>query len=440
MLIRTVLSYLLTLTTLTYAQSIFDDVGSKNPLLQNDYYRLNGFFQGYGQYVNDNSAAFPYYYGAGSIEINSLNTSWSNFYADLRFRYGKNNSDLFSQLEFREAYIDLYFGNLDRRLGKQIVSGGKADGLNPTDNITPMDYTFRSTDGDDRRMGNYVARIKYRFQNDLGVEGIWIPLYKASVLPLEVIPLPDNVTYGGQSRMSNRLENSGYALKLFYDGAGWDGSLSYFNGFETNAGFALGGIDYSNVYLPQITFETRPFRKQVMGGDFSTALGPYGLRTEMAYSHPEEGYQAKPWVANPALDMVLGIDRAFGNLNIIAEYSAKHVLNYQSLKAPGDPRLKINYDLEYYNRLFNRQTDEWSHTVMLRPSLTLFYDIMIAEFVTQYNFTTGELALMPKLTYSVTDQISLNLGANYYTGGGNTLYNMIGSSYNGPYVGINYSF
>ncbi len=436
MIIKSVLYILFSLSTFTYAQSIFDDAGSKNPLLQNDYYRLNGYFQGYGQYVNNNSAAFPYYYGAGSIAINSLKTSWSDFFADFRFRYGMNNTDLFSQIEFREVYIDLYFGNLDLRLGKQIVNWGKTDGLNPTDNITPMDYTFRSPNDDDRRMGNYIAQIKYRFQNDLGVEGIWIPFYEASVLPLEVIPLPDNVTYGGQSQVLNRLENSGYALKLFYDGADWDGSLSYFNGLETDAGFALGSLDY----FPQITFETRPYRKQVIGGDFSTALGLYGLRTEIAYSLPEKGYLEKPWVANPALDLVLGIDRSFGNLNIIVEYSAKHVINFQPLEAPLDPQLQIHYELEYYNRLFSRQTDEWSHTVMLRPSVSLFYDLLMAEFVTQYNITTGELALMPKLTYGVTDQISVNLGVNYYLGNKNTLFNLIGPSYNGLYVGINYSF
>ena len=440
MKLRWVLFCLLTLTTFTHAQSIFDDTGSKNRFLQNDYYRLNGLFRGYGQYVNDNSAAFPYYYGVGSIKINSLNTSWSNFYADLRFRYGKDNSDMFSQLDFREAYIDLYFGNLDLRLGRQIVSWGKTDGLNPTDNITPLDYTFRSTDEDDRRMGNYAAQVKYRFQNNLGVEGNWIPLYKASILPLEVVPLPDNVNYGGQSEVVHSLANSSYALKLFYEGADWDGSLSYFNGLETNAGFALGGIDFTNVYLPQITFETRPYRKQVIGGDFSTALGLYGLRTEMAYSQPEAGYQEKSWVANPALDLVLGIDRSFANLHIIAEYSVKHVTDFRSLETPEDPRSQINYVLEHYNRLFNRQSNEWSHTVMLRPALSLFYDILVAELVSQYNLTTGELALMPKLTYGVTDQISLNLGANYYTGGENTLYDLIGSSYNGPYAGITFSF
>ena len=440
MTIRSVIFNLLVLGTMVSAQSIFENTGSKHWLLENDYYRLSGYFQGYGQYVINNSDGFPYYYRASSFQINTLNTSWTDFYADLRYNFGKHDEDLFSQFDFREAYFDLYFGNVDLRLGKQIVSWGKTDGLNPTDNITPMDYTYRSPYPDDRRMGNYLARMKYRFQEDLGVEAIWIPFYESSVLPLEVIPLPENVTYSGQTAISNKIDNGGYAVKFFYDGAAWDGSLSYFNGFETNAGFALGGIEYPGTGLPQITFETRPYRKQVVGADFSTGLGPYGMRTEMAYTHPEEGYLEKPWVANPAVDLVLGVDRAFSNFNLIAEYAVKHVFDYQELHSPLDPRLQINYDLEYYNRLFNGQVSEWSHVVMLRPSISFLYDIITAELVSQYNFSTSELALMPKLTYMISDQVSVNLGANYYLGNEGTLYNLIGTSFNGPYAGISFSF
>ena len=118
----------------------------------------------------------------------------------------------------------------------------------------------------------------------------------------------------------------------------------------------------------------------------------------------------------------------------------KHVLDFQELHAPLDPRQQINYDLEYYNRLFNGQVADWSHVGMLRPSMSFLYDTMAAELVSQYNFTTGEIALMPKVTYMINDQVSVNLGANYYTGGEGTLYNLIGTSFNGPYAGISFSF
>jgi hypothetical protein len=72
--------------------------------------------------------------------------------------------------------------------------------------------------------------------------------------------------------------------------------------------------------------------------------------------------------------------------------------------------------------------------------MSFFYDTMTAELVSRYNFSTGELALMPKVSYMLSDQISVNLGANYYMGGEGTLYNLIGGSFNGPYVGLSFSF
>ena len=44
--------------------------------------------------------------------------------------------------ELREAYVDVRLGRLDLRLGRQIVAWGRADGVNPTDNLTGDDVTL----------------------------------------------------------------------------------------------------------------------------------------------------------------------------------------------------------------------------------------------------------------------------------------------------------
>ena len=438
---RLIVLYILTFTLLVQGQSIFEEETASNSILQNEYYSLNGSILGFGQYVNSHSDFSPYYYGSGSLQLRTLQTSWSNFYTNLRFTYGSNSGNYFFLPDLREAYIDLYLGNFDLRLGKQIVSWGKADGINPTDNLTPMDYTFRSTDIDDSRMGNYVAKIKYHLSDQVGLEAHWIPFYRASVLPLEVVPLPENVIYKGEGNIPGGLAgSSSYAMKFFYEGNRWDGSISYYNGLETDAGFALAGIDYTSIYMPEISFKTETFRKQVIGGDFSTSIGSYGLRAEAAYTHTGNEYVEKSWISNPALDLVLGIDFSIGGVTFIAEYSTKYVFDFQPLTVPADPRLQLNYDLEYYNRLFSRQTHELSHTVMVRPSYAFLYNTILAEVATQYNFTTGELAVMPKLTYRLNDSIAFNLGANIYAGGNNTLYNLIGDSYSGPFLGVRFSF
>src|SRR6266702_3067112 len=60
---------------------------------------------------------------------------WRGSTGDLRDRHGYGpESDLL------EAYITAHFGQADLRIGKQIIAWGRADGINPTDNLTPRDF------------------------------------------------------------------------------------------------------------------------------------------------------------------------------------------------------------------------------------------------------------------------------------------------------------
>ena len=43
--------------------------------------------------------------------------------------------------ELREAFVDLRFGHLDVRAGRQMIAWGRADGVNPTDNLSGQDLT-----------------------------------------------------------------------------------------------------------------------------------------------------------------------------------------------------------------------------------------------------------------------------------------------------------
>ena len=62
----------------------------------------------------------------------------------------------------REAYLDLSHGPLDLRIGKQIIAWGRADRINPTDNLTPRDYTLLVPDDDDQRLGTPAVKATSR--------------------------------------------------------------------------------------------------------------------------------------------------------------------------------------------------------------------------------------------------------------------------------------
>lgn len=63
--------------------------------------------------------------------------------------------------ELREAYVDVRLGRLDLRLGKQIIVWGRADRLNPTDNLTPRNFTLLAPDDNDQRVGITGMKASY---------------------------------------------------------------------------------------------------------------------------------------------------------------------------------------------------------------------------------------------------------------------------------------
>jgi hypothetical protein len=46
--------------------------------------------------------------------------------------------------QLREAYLDIHFGPMDFRIGKQIIVWGRTDRINPTDNKSTGFYFARS--------------------------------------------------------------------------------------------------------------------------------------------------------------------------------------------------------------------------------------------------------------------------------------------------------
>ncbi|MGC2048134.1 MAG: hypothetical protein WA635_05945, partial [Gallionella sp.] len=63
-----------------------------------------------------------------------------------------------------EAYLNFSSENTDYRIGKQIIVWGRADRLNPTDNLTPRDFTLLTPEDDDQRAGTLAAKMTYHSQ------------------------------------------------------------------------------------------------------------------------------------------------------------------------------------------------------------------------------------------------------------------------------------
>jgi hypothetical protein len=307
------------------------------------------------------------------------------------------------------------------------VVWGRADGLNPTDNITPKDMLARSPDEDDRRLANFLLRTYYNVPN-VRLEGIWIPFYRPSRIPTEFISFPENVLYGGHDYPSARLEDSAFAFRLNLELPSLDGSVSYFNGHNPFPGMNAELLPLSppEIPVPIVNALLKSYRMQVIGADFATTLGSLGLRGEAAYRWPQEDYKASVYIINPDLYYVLGIDREFpGGLSMIFQYLGRYVIDFEELLPPQDPSLLPLFRLEEKNRLLVSQQHKISHALTLRIAQSLMYETLDLELMGYVNLTTEEFFIKPKVTYRITDALKLIAGGEWYQGPSDTLFDLM---------------
>ena len=123
--------------------------------------------------------------------------------------------------ELREAYVDLRWGRLDVRAGRQIIAWGRADGVNPTDNLSGQNLTLLVPDDVDRRLGTTAVRASY-YLGGLSVTGVWLPEFRGHEFALPAPP--PGVTF---LRDAARWPGNQWALRLEQTGRAVDWSVSY---------------------------------------------------------------------------------------------------------------------------------------------------------------------------------------------------------------------
>lgn len=414
------------------------------------YTRATGFIG----LTNHDAPTLKSLYNETSLKLKAKTGVWGQAYTDIRFRTGTEFGAEFSTLDIREAYLDLYLGKIEFRIGKQISPWGRADGWNPTDNFTPSDYFARSPDHDDMRIGNYRIRGQYSPFGWLKLEADLAPWYTPSVYRFDQVDMPSFVTISPPVHPGFQWDKTSVAAKLDFIFPGVEGSVSWFKGYDPLPALKPGAlptppfIDF-NLQLLQV-----PFLQQTFGADFATVVLNTGIRGEIAYKRPEQGITVDPFLPNPDLQWVISIDRELGPIRIIAGYSGKYVIDFVPADPPQtfDPAMISNPDvwpllgpmlasqIGYYNRILYDQTHEWSHSVLIRPSVTLFHENLDLEISGLYNFTTGEYLIYPKVTYHLTDGLLATAGYQYYDGDAYTRFSWIKNAFNGPFFEFRLTF
>jgi len=174
-----------------------------------------------------------------------------------------------------EAYFqvsDFLISGLDLKVGKQRISWGTADGINPTDNLNPPDLS------DPMNFSEHIPTETVKLDYYIGsfdISGIYIPAFHPALLPQDTMML-GQLPFGGIEMPDNTLKNSSFAGKIKGNILNFDVSASYLYGWN---GFP---------YVPSYVFFQYAFeREQMLGCDFSGEIASVGIWGEGGYFIPQ---------------------------------------------------------------------------------------------------------------------------------------------------------
>lgn len=423
-------------------------------------FTLTGYTRGtfyLGEKDKSGSADLKSAYGELGLKISGRVADAGNFYSDIRFRSGHEYNDYLSETDIREAYVTIYPGNFEFRLGKQIISWGRTDGFNPTNNLTPKNYFIRSPREDDMDMGNFLLSGTYNLSPKLRIEGIWVPKYRYSIYRFDLFRMPEYVKFSESSWPETNLENSSYAAKFEFLLDRVDGSVSWFSGFDPMPGILPGALPALPAEDFQLEMYSRAFRQQSLGADLAFTAGAFNIRTEAGYRMINDDDRDAVYAPDDDIRFVVGLDRSFGNVMILMQYMGQYVFDYQPMPVIGgipdiDPAMltdptflamigpMLGNEIAGFNRIIHGQTEELSHSILLRPSVSMLHETLNLELAGIVNISTEEWNLMPKLTYQLNDNIKISLGGQYFDGPENTAYDLIAPVFNGMFAELRYSF
>jgi len=318
--------------------------------------------------------------------------------------------DEVQKIKLWEAYLNYASGNLNLKLGKQVIRWGKGDQINPTDNFTPEDLTeYVNLRRAERKIPIWMTKVNYSLY-PYRLEAIWIPIFVPSLVPYSLSDWESYYHHYYRSSVLFNLErperpgqyfNSPVAaLKLIKNTSNYDISLSYAYHYDEFPTFhvssplrRIGIFDGYDVYQ-------RYHRQHTIGSDFETLIGKIGLWSEFAYTFGDYfvSYAAKhsdAAVKKDVLNGVMGADYTFKNdIYVNAQYIMQYIPGRESQMA----------------------SRRYEDHILCRVSRQFFNDNLLLQASTRIFFIDTDYYYNLKCEYKVTDWLKLTLGYDYYFG------------------------
>ena len=330
-------------------------------------------------------------------------------------------------VKLKEAYYDYNGTWWALRFGRQISAWGKADGLTVCDVLCPKDMTSLLTDDySSSRIGIDAMRLSLNGAS-CSLDAYYIPFFTPSALPLQdgnplkKVLIPSAVKSFSDDDVSLpevKLSNSEYAAKIsaylpfadfsLYGFYGWDDEplLQY------DAAFGTGGIE--NIGLSG-SYE----RMAMIGADAAIPLGETVLRLEGAF-FPKRYFStsAESQITAQALNLrkaALGLSPDKVETSIRRnEITALAGIDWM----PYGWTFTAQYYADYVaGNIKKLERDAYVHLASLSAEKSILNETLTLGLSGIIEFNDFSWVIQPEIEYSLSDQISLSLGMNYFVPG-----------------------
>ena len=287
----------------------------------------------------------------------------------------------------REMYVETRQGDLDFRVGRQIIAWGRTDRLNPTDNLTPRDARLMAADIDEDRFGSLAAKASWNLTANDSLTLVLLPEFQA------------NKSYSKYTEVIPTANNQ-WAIKYDQSGKAIDWSVSYYDGYDLSP-------DLSASYVYE------HYRTKVLGMDIATTIGSNRFALESAYTQTQDMNGTNEYIKNPFLYTVIGVEHDFGNnTSGIVQIFNRHVYNYST------PTTVIGR----LHDIFSSQLDRNQDGISIRIAKKWLNETLETELAGSTLLERNGYSLRPRVTYLWSDSIKLLAGYEYYEGNSNTYY------------------
>jgi hypothetical protein len=380
--------------------------------------------------------------GTRSLDEKAVSTvsAWLKGKLFLDERYGKVVYDGWGRKEAREkmAYTDyrvreLYWtnsiGSLDIKLGRIMTAWGRADGINPTDNLSPRDFTLLVPEDGDFRYGNEAIQISYARDNDT-FSIWWFPKSASNTLPLPNLP---SVQYLVQAPP----EKSQRALRWDYSANNIDASVSYFEGNDLMPDLSFTNVDSFNRL--QISLANNPIR--VLGTDLSVNQGDVIWRAEAALTdtattgNQDFNHKKRQFMA------VAGPEKIFDGVTVGTQAVIQRVFNFTSPDNMTCPfaSCTILQSIARQQAALSNQTRAEQYGIVLRVAKRWLGDNLLTE-LSCVSFVEGKNSIVrTKIDYAIDDNWHVQGGSEMYFGETDTFFGQLRDN-NLAYFQVRYTY